>query len=140
MNPFFCSCLSKPSEELQLLVHLASSMTNYVDIDCNLAEITIEHRFGYCDRGSFIVKVHSKNCAEFWVDGSDMFPRYYFIFENLISEMSCWIKKRKLKIKSISGMMLDETGKFQRSQYFKFGNGSLCEFCKNLSFYMSEET
>lgn len=91
--------MTEPSDQ-QLELHMTKCIMNFIKIDCDMAEILIENRQPYCDRGKYIVKIFPKN-IKCWVDDQDMFPRYYFIFSNVLSEMRCWIDKRKLKIISV---------------------------------------
>ncbi len=84
-----------------LELHMALSIFHYVDIQLEEGLISIENRQAYCDRGKYIVKVFPTNVKKLYVDEADMFPRYYFKFENLISEIDCWILKRKLNVISV---------------------------------------
>jgi hypothetical protein len=84
------------SSELEFEKWMKRSISHYIDIMCDMCLISIENRQPYCDRGRYIVKVFSHSQVMFSIDEQDMFPRYYFLFDNLISEMDCWMKFRKV--------------------------------------------
>lgn len=80
------------------------AMRGYSDVDLKDGSFCIEPRPSYCDRGSYSVKVLvNPGQHELYIDGADMFPRYYFVFENMISELNSWISK--------NGQGTDETDK-----------------------------
>ncbi len=63
-------------------------------------DFSIEKRPPYCDRGNFIVKIFvNSNQVRLYIDQSDMFPRYYFGFDNMISELEQWLEKNNQRIK-----------------------------------------
>ncbi len=57
-------------------------------------EISIEKRPGYCDRGRFIAKLHMKDPRVLFIDTSDGWPRYYFVWSNCVTEIEEWLKMR----------------------------------------------
>lgn len=68
----------------------------YIDVRLRDGFLTIEVRPHYCDRGSYIVKIFPEaNQFHLHVDHSDMFPRYYFKFENMVSELGEWMVRNK---------------------------------------------
>jgi hypothetical protein len=60
-------------------------------LDC---EITLEQRPNYCDRGSFIAKLHPHHRLWLEIDGQDGWPRYYFDEDRAKLECEAWLKKR----------------------------------------------
>jgi hypothetical protein len=59
--------------------------------------IELESRPHYCDRGSFIVRLHPMHglqCPECCIDEADMFPRYYFDERRAKLELEAWAEKR----------------------------------------------
>lgn len=75
-----------------------SEMTHkgYASIPLKNGLITIEPRPSYCDRGRFIVKIFpDMDQQELFIDGQDMFPRYYFNDDCMIKELELFIEKRK---------------------------------------------
>jgi hypothetical protein len=85
----------------ELQEHMLFRSSRWIDIVTDGGCISIENRPLYCDRGKFILKVFPNNIEVLYIDDSDMFPRYYFKFENLISELDCWVMERKLTILNI---------------------------------------
>lgn len=79
----------------------------YVSIKTDGGEITIEKRPLYCDRGKYIIKVFSSCPVKLHIDESDMFPRYYFAYTNMIDEIERWINARNLTVESINIILLD---------------------------------
>jgi hypothetical protein len=59
--------------------------------DCT---ITIEPRPLYCDRGHWIAKLHPRGDFASDIDGSDGWPRYYFGWEAMTSEIAAWLDAR----------------------------------------------
>lgn len=90
------------NNESLLELHMFLSIFHYIDIQTNGGLICIENRPAYCERGRYLVKVFPEDHQILYIDESDMFPRYYFIFDNLISELACWFKARKLTVISIN--------------------------------------
>lgn len=89
-------------QAFELSLHLNLSSLNWIDIKLDKGLVSIESRPPYCDRGRFIVRVFS-NCVEtFYIDSADSFPRYYFVFENLLSELTHWLAARNVNIISIN--------------------------------------
>lgn len=82
-------------------VWLALTIFNYIEIKLDKGITWIEPRQSYCDRGRFSVKVDSRCPKTFCVDHQDMFPRYYFGFKNMISELESWFAMRKVNILKI---------------------------------------
>lgn len=68
--------------------------TTYADIKCSDCELYIMRRPSYCDRGRYQVGVKSNDVAKLTVDDADGFPRMYFLFENMKSEVEQWMKAR----------------------------------------------
>lgn len=94
--------LLKENNNNSLENFMSESRLNYLDIECDKGLISIENRPYYCDRGQYIVKVFSNCPKTFYIDEEDMFPRYYFIFDNLLSELDCWLRARSVKVISIN--------------------------------------
>lgn len=77
---------SKILEELDL--------KGYATILLKDGQLTVERRPGNCDRGNFIVKAFANNNQfNLYIDSADLFPRYYFMIDNMISELEAWIEK-----------------------------------------------
>ena len=53
---------------------------------------TIEERPPHCDRGNWIVKITDP--GEYWIDGQDGWPRYFFDLSAAITEVNYWLAKR----------------------------------------------
>jgi hypothetical protein len=60
------------------------------------AQITIEARPVYCDRGNFLVKVFPRGDLALALDEQDGFPRYYFGPLACADEIHAWMVARKL--------------------------------------------
>lgn len=86
---------------LTLPEFLRQTILNYVDIQLDKGLVSIESRQYYCDRGRYWVKVFSDCSKTFYVDHQDMFPRYYFDFRNMISELDHWFHARNVNVISI---------------------------------------
>lgn len=56
--------------------------------------ITLEPRPHYCDRGNFLAKLHPIGEFVYEIDGSDLWPRYYFDEERAKLEIEAWLQKR----------------------------------------------
>lgn len=82
----------------ELKDHMKKSIFHYIDIKLDKGLVSIENRPHYCDRGRFSVKVFPGCDITFDVDEQDRFPRYYFSFDNLLSEMCYWFEARKVNI------------------------------------------
>ncbi len=89
------------NEISDLKFHMKLSGLHYIDIQLDKGLVSIENRQSYCDRGRFIVKVFSDCVKTFYVDHQDAFPRYYFSFDNLLSEIYQWFEARKVNVLSI---------------------------------------
>lgn len=59
--------------------------------DC---EITVEPRPLYCDRGHWIAKLHPRDELALEIDDADGWPRYYFGWQALTSEIAAWLEAR----------------------------------------------
>jgi hypothetical protein len=68
----------------------------WLRIDVAQAQITIEPRPHYCDRGNFIVKVFPRGDLALSLDEQDGFPRYYFGVQACADEVREWIRVRCL--------------------------------------------
>ena len=67
----------------------------YLEILIKNGIIQIQQRPRYCNRGAFLVKVFPEiSQTDLHIDGSDLFPHYYFKFENMMSEILEWAKKK----------------------------------------------
>lgn len=98
------------SKSYELKLWMNNSIFHYIDIVCDKCLLSIENRQYYCDRGRFSVKAFSHDNRVFHIDDSDMFPRYFFIFDNLISEMHEWTKYREVRIVSIDKKFINPQG------------------------------
>jgi len=73
-----------------------SNNGEYVSIKMANGMVTIERVMPTCfDRGNYIVKASSRDNHKLYIDGADMFPRYYFDLEAMITEIEAWIDTRK---------------------------------------------
>lgn len=70
--------------------------TRWLKIDVPQAEITVESRPVYCDRGNFIVKVFPRGDLALSLDEHDGFPRYYFGPLACADEIFAWMQCRHL--------------------------------------------
>jgi hypothetical protein len=68
----------------------------WLKIDVAQAQITIEPRPHYCDRGNFIVKVFPHGDLALSLDSQDGFPRYYFGVQACADEVHEWMRVRKI--------------------------------------------
>lgn len=78
----------------------STSGMNITEINMDHASMCIEIRPKYCDRGRYSVKCFHKpesilNC---WIDDADGFPRYYFDFYAMMTEIQAFIEFRGLKV------------------------------------------
>ncbi len=77
--------------------------STFVDIITDYAIFNIEARPAYCDRGRYSVKgfnaggINDKS----HIDQADGFPRYYFDYGVMISEIKSFILFRKLIVTSV---------------------------------------
>lgn len=94
--------------------HMAYSIFCYIYIQSDGGLIVVENRPLHCNRGRFIVKVFTTDVKKLYIDEADIFPRYYFKLNNLLSEIDCWTQARKLKIISIEAKEL-KCGEQQRT-------------------------
>lgn len=69
----------------------------FVDIVCPPARLTIVTRPHYCDRGRYLVHVESNDMIKLFLDESDQFPRYYFDFDCMMTELDLWLKARGIQ-------------------------------------------
>jgi hypothetical protein len=100
---------------------MEENIYNYIDMEVISSQhknkdkiagiVSIENRPPHCDRGRYLVKVFSNCPIELYVDSQDMFPRYYFDFNNMISELFYWFSARKLNV------VLIEKKKYKSLQY-----------------------
>lgn len=79
--------------------HFKKDNYPWVDIVLDKLVICIEKRNWYCDRGRFSIKIFTDTMG--FTDEQDAFPRYFFLLENLVSELEEFIKFRKYEIKDI---------------------------------------
>jgi|HubBroStandDraft_2_1064218.scaffolds.fasta_scaffold421504_2 hypothetical protein len=71
-------------------------LNHFADVRFLNGSFCIERRPTYCDRGNFSVKIEvDSNQQNLYIDGADMFPRYYFDFYCMIKELELWISKNK---------------------------------------------
>jgi hypothetical protein len=91
INELETFCISKK------LVGKAES--DWFDIIIGPAVFCIERRPYYCDRGRFTLKAFSNDGTKFYIDHSDGFPRYYFVLENLLSELEQYIIFNREKLR-----------------------------------------
>ncbi len=70
------------------------NMHSYLEQQVGPILMTIEKRPHYCDRGRYMVKAFGED-----IDGSDMFPRYYFDYECMATEVKLFFEARKLSDK-----------------------------------------
>jgi hypothetical protein len=89
-------CLYELLLERNIPVIWDSSEKRYLKIDLGPAEITIESRPPYCDRGNFVVKVFSQDSLALSIDRDDAFPRYYFGPAACADEVVAWVEARNL--------------------------------------------
>lgn len=76
----------------------------FAAINLKDGQLTIEPRPVHCDRGNFIVKAFAfENQINLYIDDADLFPRYYFGFDNMISELEAWIAKNNQTITKTIG-------------------------------------
>lgn len=82
---------------------LPTKTMNIADIDMDHANMCIEIRPPYCDRGRYSVKCwHKKESfMSCWIDEQDAFPRYYFDFFSMMTEITAFIAFRKLNVLSV---------------------------------------
>lgn len=73
-----------------------SETGSYLQIKVEQAEITVEPRPIYCDRGNFIVKVFPHGDLALSLDSQDGFPRYYFGPLACADEIAAWMEARKI--------------------------------------------
>lgn len=111
-------------EKLKLFISI--SIFHTITIKTQNVSVEISKRPPYCDRGLYLVMVesHSVDCH---IDEADMFPRYYFKFENCISEILLWLDKRQLQpIKTVDlfDNNIDELAKMK--EIHRYYNGILC--------------
>lgn len=69
---------------------------SHLAINVEQAQITIEPRPPYCDRGNFIVKVFPRGDYALSLDEYDAFPRYYFGPLACADEIQAWMNARRL--------------------------------------------
>lgn len=69
---------------------------DYFDVECETAQISVELRPPYCNRGRFIVQADSYDERVISIDWADGFPRYYFGVEACASELLAWMRARNL--------------------------------------------
>lgn len=75
--------------------HRREGVGSYQTLVTDHGEVSLEARPDYCDRGSFIARVHPKHhlgCGACCVDEADAFPRYYFDERRAIE---AWAYKRQ---------------------------------------------
>lgn len=68
----------------------------WLKIETPHAEITIESRPHYCDRGNFLVKVFPHGDNSLPLDEFDCFPRFYFGVQACADEVREWMRVRGL--------------------------------------------
>lgn len=73
---------------------LVAEMRGWWKVEGRDCEITIEARPSYCDRGNFIAKLHPRGRLALEIDHQDGWPRYYFSWNSLVSEIEAWLAKR----------------------------------------------
>jgi len=79
--------------------------TSYITIDLNYATVTIQHVSKTAqDRGKCSVLASHKTGFQdkCYIDSADGFPRYYFSYTCMVTELDSWIKARKLEINDIT--------------------------------------
>lgn len=59
-------------------------------------------RPSYCDRGNYLVNLHTERAFSREIDCSDSWPRYYFDFDAAKSEIIAWLKTRKQFVEELS--------------------------------------
>lgn len=72
-------------------------MGGYWSIRAKQCEITIEVVSSLSNRGNFIAKLHVDYSSrlELYIDNSDMWPRYYFVWEAMLIELHGWLQRNK---------------------------------------------
>lgn len=85
-------------ERLGVPVDRRVDVGGWLAVELEQAEVCIEPRPSYCDRGRFIVKVFPRSGSdlELSLDSQDAFPRYYFGVVACASEVKAWIEVRGL--------------------------------------------
>ena len=73
---------------------VALKTVGYFDIYTEFIHVWISPRPDYCDRGSYLVNAESTDYSKLTIDGADFFPRYYFGFDAMMSELEAWLRKR----------------------------------------------
>lgn len=72
---------------------LSGSYATFNAIGCS---ITLEGRPHYCDRGSYLAKLHVTDPRRVHIDNQDLWPRFYFDLERAKAECEAWLEKRGL--------------------------------------------
>lgn len=89
--------LWKVAEELAARgVPVTRERNDWLRIDVPQAQITIEPRPFYCDRGNFIVQVFPRGDLALSLDSQDGFPRYYFGVTACADEVTEWMRVRQI--------------------------------------------
>lgn len=79
----------------QLLHMIRVSAPDQVKIEMNECIVYVWFRPTYCDRGKIMLDVETKDPTRLTIDAADMFPRIYFLAENMVSELGEWAKARR---------------------------------------------
>lgn len=85
--------LQKLAEESGLPLVLKDGY--YFELQTPLIYLTIEKRHPGCDRGRWSVLATTRDKSRMTIDDQDMFPRYYFGDQALVSELIAWLQARK---------------------------------------------
>lgn len=64
------------------------------EIEAKDCTISIEVRPPYCDRGSYLAKLHPSGELAREIDFADGWPRYYFDPLRMMQEIEAWLVKR----------------------------------------------
>lgn len=65
--------------------------------DCFIWTSTRPH---YCDRGNYLAHLETSSHFSLDIDEADLWPRYYFDFNIMQSEIEAWLKTRNQYIDS----------------------------------------
>jgi len=96
------NCAVRQLTEALIAAGIPATIDHYQTINIIEGPLSafITKRPFYCDRGRWLVNVHSTDSAIITIDTADMFPHYYFFDHCLVEELSHWWNLRRAQIKA----------------------------------------
>lgn len=86
-----------------------TTVGDHIDIQTTNFKMWVERRPPYCDRGNYLWYCDNNLSNRMnLIDDQDGFPRYYFDYDAMITEMVLFLKKRNEEVLGVESHRIDK--------------------------------